>query len=134
MRKMKKVLYGPNGETALVPKDEAMGIIMSRTMMSQEFGWGLELSPEQLAKVKGKREGKKYEDTESATAKKGNTVKAPLTKSLFMIEFKYGVNAQGYWSYEYMVMQLEDYIDCLKVVYPEIDLVSLLDHLCGHGQ
>jgi hypothetical protein len=40
MRKMKRVLYGPNGETALVPKDEAMGVIMSRTMMSQEFGWG----------------------------------------------------------------------------------------------
>jgi hypothetical protein len=133
MRKMKRVLYGPNGETALVPKDEAMGVIMSRTMMSQEFGWGFELSPE-LAKIKEKRAGKNYEDAESATAKKGNAVKAPLTKSLFMREFKYGVNAQGYWSYEHIVMQLEDYIDCFKVVYPEIDLVSLLDHSCGHGQ
>jgi hypothetical protein len=82
-------------ETALVPKDEAMSIMTSRTMMSQEFGWGFELSLEQLSIVKEKRAGKNYED---------------------------------------MVMQLEDYIDCLKVAYPGIDLVSLLNHSCGHEQ
>ena len=31
-------------------------------------------------------------------------------------------------------MQLEDCIDCLKVVHPEIDFVFLLDHSCGHDR
>jgi hypothetical protein len=115
---MKKAWYGPNGETALVPKDEGMGIMIS-AMMSHKFGWGFELSPEQLAKVNKKRAGENYEDAESATSKRGNAVKAPLTESPFVREFEYGVNAQGYWSYEHMVMQLEDCIDCLKVVYPK---------------
>jgi hypothetical protein len=130
---LKKAWYGPNGETALVPKDEGMGI-MIRAMMSQEFGWGFELTPEQLAKVNEKRAGKNYEDAESATAKRGNAAKAPLTVSPFVREFEYGVNAQGYWSYEHMVMQLEDCIDCLKVVHPEINFVFLLDHSCGHDR
>ena len=54
---LKKAWYGPNGETALVPKDEGMGIMIS-AMMSREFGWGFELTPEQLAKVNEKRAGK----------------------------------------------------------------------------
>ena len=130
---LKKAWYGPNGETALVPKDEGMGIMIS-AMMSREFGWGFELTPEQLAKVNKKRAGENYEDAESATSKRGNAVKAPLTESPFVREFEYGVNAQGYWSYEHMVMQLEDCIDCLKVVYPEIDFVFLLDHSCDHDR
>jgi hypothetical protein len=92
-----------------------MGIMIS-VMMSREFGWGFELSPEQLAKVNEKQAGKNYEDAKSGTAKRGNTAKAPLTVSPFIREFEYIVNAQCYWSYEHMVMQLEDCIDCLKDV------------------
>jgi hypothetical protein len=33
-----------------------------------------------------------------------------------------------------MVMQLEDCIDCLTVLYPHIDFVFLLDHSCGHDR
>jgi hypothetical protein len=120
---LKKAWYGPNGETALVPKDEGMGIMIS-AMMIREFGWGFELSPEQLAKLNEKRAEKNYEDAESATAKRGNTAKAPLNVSPFIREFEYEVNAQGYWSYVHMVMQLEDCIDCLKVVHPEINFFS----------
>jgi len=33
-----------------------------------------------------------------------------------------------------MVMQLEDCIDCLTVLYLHIDFVFLLDHSCGHDR
>jgi hypothetical protein len=33
-----------------------------------------------------------------------------------------------------MVLQVEDCIDCLKVLYPEIKFILLLDHSCGHDR
>ncbi len=32
-----------------------------------------------------------------------------------------------------MVLQLEDCIDCLKVLAPDFDILFLFDHSCGHG-
>jgi len=51
---------------------------------------------------------------------KGEKQKTALTSSPFVLEFEYGANAEGYWVYEHMVLQLEDCVDCLKVLYPEI--------------
>ncbi len=36
--------------------------------------------------------------------------------------------------YEHMVLQLEDCVDCLKVLYPQHDFLFLLDHSCGHDR
>jgi hypothetical protein len=36
--------------------------------------------------------------------------------------------------YEHMVLQLEDCVDCLKVLYPEIDFLFMLDQSCGHDR
>jgi hypothetical protein len=84
----KKKWRGPNGETALEPKDEGMGLMISATM-SREFGWGLDLSKEDLAQVNETWLGKSYEDAESATAKHGSANKIPLTKSPFIRAFEY---------------------------------------------
>jgi hypothetical protein len=43
---------GPNGETALVPKDEGMGIMIS-AMISREFGWGIDITKQQLERING---------------------------------------------------------------------------------
>jgi hypothetical protein len=43
-----------------------------------------------------------------------------------VIEFEYGTNGDGYWVYEHMVLQVEDCMDCLTVLYPEHDLVTHL--------
>jgi hypothetical protein len=32
-----------------------------------------------------------------------------------------------------MVLQLEDVVDCLIVLHPEIDYLFLFDHSYGHG-
>ena len=51
-----------------------------------------------------------------------------------MKEFEYGAAGEGYWCYEYMVLQLEDCVDALKVVYPQYDFLFLLDHSRGHDR
>ncbi len=33
-----------------------------------------------------------------------------------------------------MVIQLEDCINCLKVMWPQYNFVFLLDHSCGHDR
>jgi hypothetical protein len=40
---------GPNGETAVVPKDDGAGVMKS-AFQSHEFGFGLHLTDEQLEK------------------------------------------------------------------------------------
>ena len=61
-------------------------------------------------------------------------LKKPLTKSPFIFEFEYGASGEGYWVYEHMVLQLEDCMDCLKVLYPQHNFLFLLDHSCGHDR
>jgi hypothetical protein len=57
-----------------------------------------------------------------------------LRYSPFVVEFEYGSNNDGYWSYEHMVLQLEDCVDCLQVLAPQFDCLFLFDHFCGHDR
>ena len=99
--------------------------------MSQIWLWN---EDEGLATINRYCEGKEYLDKDAAKAKRGNSKKAPLTSSPVVLEFEYGANAEGYWVYEHMVLQLEDCVDCLKVLYPEYDFIFMLDHSCGHDR
>jgi hypothetical protein len=44
---------GPNGETALIPKDDGLGVMIS-AFVSHEFGFGFELTTEQFQEVNAK--------------------------------------------------------------------------------
>jgi hypothetical protein len=44
----------------------------------------------------------------------------------------YGAN--GYWKYDHMVLQMEDCIDVVKVLWPNFDFLFLFDHSCGHDR
>jgi hypothetical protein len=129
----KKGWVGPNSEIGLKPTDEGMGLMIS-AMQCCEFGFGLEMSREQLEKVNQFRQGKKYADEEAAKARQGSEYKTALTCRPFIIEFSYGVQEQGYWNYEHMVIQFEDCMDCLTTLYPEFDYLFLFDHSCGHDK
>jgi hypothetical protein len=100
----KKCWSRPNEEIGLVPKDEGIGLMIS-ALQSCEFGFCLEMSEEQLKEVNKYREGKNY---------------------------IYGIQKQGYWNYDHMVLQLEDCVNCLKVLFPEYDYFFLFNHSCGH--
>jgi len=128
-----KSWVGPKGEQALIPKDEGYGIMIS-AFQSREFGFGMTLTEAQLQTVNAERAGTKYKDEEAATAKRGTALKQPLTSSPFVLEFEYGVSAEGYWMYESMVLQLEDCADVVKTLYPQYQFLFLFDHSCGHDK
>jgi hypothetical protein len=127
----KKSWSGPKGETALVPKDDGLGVMIS-AFVSREFGFGFELTNEQLQEVNAKRVGEKYKDETAAKNKHGTDLKQPLTTSPFYLEFEYGASFEGYWTYDSMVLQLEDCADVVKTLYQQYDFLFLFDHSCGH--
>ena len=45
--------------------------------------------------------------------------KTKLTTSPFIHKFQYEINNNSYWNYNTMILQLEDIIDCLRVIYKD---------------
>jgi hypothetical protein len=68
---------GPNGEKAISPKDEGLGI-MTSAFQSRKFGFGMKINEEQLAEINRHHEGKEYIDKDAAKSKRGNTKKQHL--------------------------------------------------------
>ena len=128
-----KAWTAPDGQKSMIPKDEGLGVMIS-AFVSREFGFGYFISIEDLEKVNKKREGKHYSDELASKKIKGNTMKAPLTESPFVVEFEYGANNQGYWDYDHMIMQFEDCIDVVTTLHPEFEFLFLFDHSCGHDR
>ena len=75
-----------------------------------------------------------YLDEKAATAVKATTSKPALTKSPFVREFEYGSSGEGYWTYQHMVLQLEDCVDVLKAIFLMYTFLFLFDHSCGHDK
>ena len=130
----KKSWMGPHGETPMTPKDEGHGVMLS-SFVSREYGFNLQLTVEQLHQVNVRRRGKYYMDEEAATKKRGNAKKEDLKSSPFSKKFEYGANKDGYWTYEDMVLQLEDCVDVLKALNGDkYDYCFLFDHSNGHDR
>ena len=128
-----KAWSAPDGTKPVIPKDEGLGVMIS-AFVSREFGFGMILSDEDLQKVNEFRVGKKYSDELAAMDKRGTSAKQPLDSSPFVVQFEYGINSEGYWTYDHMVLQFEDCVDVVKVLYPEYDYIFLFDHSCGHDR
>jgi hypothetical protein len=126
----------PDGTRGLLPKDEGQGVMVS-SFVSREFGYGMEITPADLHKINRRRERRGhncYLDEEAAQLKHGTTKKSMLTSSPFTRLLEYGINGEGYWTYESMIIQLEDCMDCLSVLHPSLDFVYLFDHSNGHDR
>ena len=128
-----KQWYGPNKETFICPKDEGLGTVIS-AFQSREFGFGLETTELDLKEVNRQRDGVRYRDTHAVLETRKSKYKAPLTTSPFLCGFKYGQNADGYWTYQHMVLQIEDCVDVLNIKYSQYDFLFLFDHSCGHNR
>ena len=92
------------------------------------------LTEDQLKQINVKRaRDVGYCDEVASKDVMGTTKKADLTESPFIRKLEYGSNKEGYWTGNHMIVQFEDCIDCLKVVYGEdYDFVFLFDHSSGH--
>jgi hypothetical protein len=129
----KSAWVDPDGKMTIMPKDDGQGLMIS-ALQSREFGFGLEINDDMLERINETRRGKKYMDESAAVAKRGTAEKKDLKTSPFVVEFEYGANNEGYWCYEHMVLQLEDCVDCIKVIAPQFDYLFLFDHSCGHDK
>jgi hypothetical protein len=121
-------------------KGEGPGLMVS-AMQSYEFGFGLELSADELAQVNALRLGEHYCDREAATELTGSSEKQPLVSSPFVVFFELGKAKSGYWAYNHMVTQLEDCVYCLRILFKGngdetfmYDFVFEFDHSSGHSK
>jgi hypothetical protein len=64
--------------------------------------------------------------------KRGTLMKQPLESSPFVLEFEYG--AQGYCMYDHMVLQFEDCVDVVKVLYIMVIISFSFYHSCCHNR
>ncbi|KAI2497747.1 hypothetical protein MHU86_16742 [Fragilaria crotonensis] len=129
-----KTWVGPKGQRPLLPKSEGDGFMLS-AFVSREFGFGRDLSEDELAKInEQQRIGKTYIDSQAAVEVLKTTQKPLLTESPFVRYLYIGANNEGYWNGFQMSVQLEDVVDCLRVLYPEYDIVFLFDHSQGHAR
>ena len=130
----KKNWHGPNGESPLLPKDEGQGLMIS-AFVSRSYGFGWDLSQDQLAIVNTYRKNKHYIDEKSAIIKRGTTKKEDIQTSLFTRQLQYGSKHEGYWCYEDMIVQVEDCIDCLRALNGvRYEYMFLFDHSNGYDR
>ena len=123
----------PDGTKQLIPKDDGHGVMLS-SFTCREFGYGYKLCKYCLSKINKMRDGQTYADKDAAKKRYGPVTKQPLLKCPFVCELEYGNSLEGYWSYEHMIIQLEDIVDCLKCLHPKFDIVVLVDHSNGHDR
>ena len=123
----------PDGRKQLVPKDDGQGVMIS-SFISRELGYNYQLSNYAKDEINKLRDGKHYSDKEAAVKEHGSSLKKPLSSSPFVKEFEYGSNNDGYWSYDQMVLQLEDCIDVLNFTHPEFEILFMFDHSNGHDR
>ena len=93
--------------------------------VSRELGFGWDITEEQYDAINRSREGQKYMDQDAAKKVKGSADKQPLVKDPSIFEFEPGTNAQGWWTYDHFVLQIEDVCDVLRGLYPQFKLIFM---------
>jgi hypothetical protein len=132
----RKAWQSKSGRFRIRPKDDGSGVMVS-AFQSREFGFGFPAFEQLQNEVNRYRKGKTYMDKDAAMAVYHSDMKQSLNSDPFIQLFEYG-NAEGregYWSYDHMILQLEDVLDVLYVAFGDkYDFVPLFDHSCGHDR
>ena len=103
----------------------------------------------------------RYADAAASTKIRGSSHKKDLApgESVFSVMFQYGSSGDGYWTYDHMVIQLEDCVDvldallsipasgveqhhdafvesltCPRRLKRKFKYIFLTDHSCGHDR
>jgi hypothetical protein len=93
---------------------------MVSAFFDEHKGFGLPLTDEEIDKINEGRYGKPG--------------KVPISygDSPGLVFFQYGKNKDGYWDGEKFERQCEDVIDCLEILYPDMQILLEVDHSSGH--
>ena len=104
---------GPGGEMKLLPKTDRYTLVVS-AFVSREFGFGLELTDDELRRVNERRQSRewcKYMSKEEAISVNGTEKKRLITDSLTLVQFvDVGINEEGYWNHNHRALQVR----CLR--------------------
>ena len=142
----KRCWVGPGGEMKLLPKTDGYTTIMVSAFVSREFGFGLELTDDELQKVNKRRRSREwgtYLSKKEDIAVNGSDKKRLLKDSLTLVRFfDVGINEEGYWNYNQLAHQVEDIYDVLSVKFDKnnvdnnknVDFAIMLDQSSGHGK
>jgi len=128
-----KMWTGPDKEAPLLPKSVGDGRMLSG-MQSRDFGFGLPMTTEQLVQVNIAWANQQYVNKAAAMEIYRVLNKPPLTAMPFLRTITIGVSNDGYWTSYHMAIQLEDCVDCLKILFPDYDFLFLFDHSQGHNK
>ena len=79
-------------------------------------GFGFPMTPEELTRV---------------NASEVRAGKPELKESPGIRFLEYGKNREGYWTYDQFVAQLLDVLDCIEVLYPDMQACFEVDHSAG---
>ncbi|CAB1097544.1 unnamed protein product [Ectocarpus sp. CCAP 1310/34] len=108
------------GVRGLRKKTEGPGEMVSG-FQDERHGFGLPISDADLAAVNAKRD-------EEGNGKKN------LTRSPGLRFLEYGKGKDGYWGYDQFEEQVEDVMDVLEHIDPDMQIVFEVDHSSGHGK
>ena len=129
----KKSWKGPNGSSFLSPKSEG-DIYMVSGYQSREFGLGLrnKLTPTMMAFINLNRKNTTYLSREDALLLHSDDSKKDIVDDPSLRYFHAGINNEGYWNSAHAKIQLEDVTDCIRQLYPGLDIAYLYDQSSGH--
>ena len=122
-----------DGQSKLQSKGVRKRLMIS-AIVSQGFGFGIDIKEEEMNRINEYRKGKRYVDKKSATHLFGSANKNNLTSSPFLQYLEYGAAKNGYWKYTNIVMKLEGCIDVLTILYPHFEYEFELDHSSDHSK
>jgi hypothetical protein len=130
------------GKTLILPRGDGEGIMVSASIL-RELGLGPELTDDQLPEIirrfrTGKEEHVSKEDTiglfgtaENQAITRRKFAKDPVD-STFLKMFRHSQAHNGCWTHRHVKIQIEDLVDCLKVIFPNFGFLLLFDQSSGH--
>jgi len=119
---------GSEGQCIIRPKDDGHAWMLSSFILQLwSFDVGKMLTCNKLAEINLRRKNQQYISKESAIEINQTADKPKLKDSSpFCQFFEYGANKDGYWNYHHAALQLEDVVDCLTCLFPDVDFFCLI--------
>lgn len=110
--------WSVNGRSALRPKSEGQGIMVS-AMWCERRGFGFPITQQEMVKINRARVGTDLPQLER-------------DQSPGLVFFQYGKCKEGYWDGLKFQQQCVQFINAVEVLYPTMQIVLEVDHSSGH--